>query len=102
MLSFNGSNEINKITSMYYKIKLNPGDESESIEGEYILSGPGQNNSFSMDSTNKSIHKLLIDFSDNENFTLQEGKSYLINTRYYVNGVEVENEFGLFDADLNL
>ncbi|MEE3343334.1 MAG: hypothetical protein VZS44_04505 [Bacilli bacterium] len=100
MLNYNGDNEINKITKMTYEIAENPG--AESISGEYILSGENANNQFTVDSSNKSTHRLIIDFSDNEDFTLKRGKTYLVKTRYYINETPISDEFGLFDVDLNL
>ena len=107
VLSYNGHNDIEKISKMKYRIKLNPGEENEKVEGEYILTGNEANNSFAVDNINKYTRKLIIDFSDNNNFTLQSGKSYIITTEYFYidsDGIEktIDDEFGLFDFDLNL
>lgn len=102
VLTYAGFNEIEKINRMVYTISLNSGSADDKISGEYILSGTDSNNYFAFDGNIKSTAKIVIDFSEQDNFTLQSGQSYLINTDYYSSSGKIDDPFGFFSVDLNL
>ena len=94
ILSFDKYNMIEKIKKVNYNIKLN--SSTQQTFGEINI-GTSAETSLEVTGPN-SKPKLTIDFSEDENFTLKKGNSYLIITEYYY---EIDDQNGQWIVDGN-
>ena len=106
ILNFDRYNMIEKISRVKWQVKLNS-SSSHRTEGEMTI-GAGEEHSFVV--TDSRARQLTLDFTEDENFRLAKGNSYLIVTQYYykIGGVEYQINEGnsmqirSFTTSLNL
>ena len=80
---------IEKLTRIVYTISLNSSTDY-STSGE-IKIGTSENNSLKVTNANNKP-KIVIDFSDDETFSLKKGNSYMIKTEYYYKEGKTDQE----------
>ena len=90
ILNYNKYNLLDKITEVSYTIRQKSGVSE--ISGSYRI-GTDKDNVFNVNNISSNTMSLIIDFSEVEDFSLEKGNSYIINTQYkYIDDDNIEKD----------